>query len=342
MALQTRFAELFLGGKKTVPDPATEQASGVESVSALRASAPPKPLSARAEVIPRVSMTQLVAEHTTRRGSNDGATPGSILGGGEMWEQATGVDAVNWWLHEGCGAAGSRALDFVMAQLAEWGGFSERWERIGDVRAVVAEFAPMLAAMEVPPVQAQMTAVGLTLDRLTDFRTLTLAFIQLEAPGAALDTDTVSLVEQACALRSELLAACTWNLRGRRDLGSLARITDSLQAVELALDLTELADIVSDNPSAFSADDSFVAGEITEHAVNLACKLRARSLYSSPCASHERGLRTQVFSLLMECATEVQTAGAYALRHQPNWARAFGPVRNVSRRRSRLRDALGT
>jgi hypothetical protein len=178
--------------------------------------------------------------------------------------------------------------------------------------------------------------------RLEEFRTLTLAFIQLEAPGAALDTDTVSLVEQGCALRSELLAACAWNLRGRREVGSLARITDSLLAVELALDLTELADLVSDNHAAFAADESFVAVEMTEHAVNLACKLRARHLHSSPCVSHEWGLRTQVFSLLLECATEVQTAGAYALRHQPNWARAFGPVRNVSRRRSRLRDALGT
>jgi hypothetical protein len=342
MALQTRFAELFLGGKKPPSSVAPEQATSIESVSALRASAPPKPSAQRSEPVPRISLTQLVGEYPTVSGSNDGATPGSVLGNGEIWEHATGADAVNWWLHEGSGNAGSRALDQVMTQLGEGLPVAERWERTGDVRSVIAEFAPMLAAMELPFVGAQLLTVGLTLPRLNEFRTLTLAFIQLEAPGAALDTDAVSIIEQGCALRSELVAACTWNLRGLRDVASLARITDSLHAVELALDLTELADLVSDNPAAFLADESFVASELTDHAVNLACKLRARHLHSSPCVSHEWGLRSQVFSLLMDRATEVQTAGAYALRHQPNWARAFGPVRNVSRRRSRLRDALGT
>lgn len=342
MALQTRFAELFLGGKKVTSRAALEQPSVTESVSALRASAPPKPSSPRSEPVPRVSLTQLVGECPALRGSNDGATPASTLGNGEVWEHATGTDAVKWWLQEGSGIAGSRALELVMAQLAETGATTERWERIGDVASVLAEFAPMLAAIELPWIQNQLGAVGLTLERLVELRTLTLAFVQLEAPGAAIDAESASLVEQACALRAELVAACTWNLRARRDVANLARITDSLHAVELALDLTELADLVSDNEAAFAVDQSLAVVEITDQAVNLACRLRARHLHSSPCLSHEWGLRAQVFSLLMDCITEVRTAGSYALRHQPNWARAFGPMRNVSRRRSRIRDVLGT
>lgn len=337
MALQTRFSELFRGAKKGASATALVQPLPPESISALRASAPPKP--SRHDLAPRVSMTQFVGEHVLLHGSNDGATPGSVLSDGEVWECAAGTEAVDWWLTEGTGNAGSRALDLVMAQLTASSPLVERWERTGDVRTVVAEFTPLLAVIELGHVRACMEAVGLNLERLAELRKLMLAFIQLEAPGT--EAESATLTEHACAVRAELAAACAWQLRGRRESSHLARITDSVNALELAMDLTELADLVSDNEPLFAGDQSLETAELTELAVTLACKLRARNLHSSPCVGHEWGLRAQVFSLLMDCAIEVQTAGCYALRHEPHWVRFFGPVRNVARPRSKLRDSLG-
>lgn len=341
MALQTRIAELFWGGKKPESDGASEPMTAREAAPSLRSSAPPKPTSSGSEPAPRLSMTRALGERAEALVGRDGATPGSVLVDGDTWEQAAGGVAVDWWLQEGCGSAGSKALELVMAQLTEGSPNVGRWERTGDVRTVVAEVAPMLAVVEIPAIREHLSRVGLPPSRVNELHVLLLAFVQLEAPGASEDADGVSLVEQACALRGELLAACAWNLRGRRGAGTLARISDSVRAPELALDLTELADLITDNESAFGSDVSFDVFERTEDAVNLACKLRSREMQLSASA-HECCLRGQVFSLLMDCVAEIQTAGVYALRHNPNWSRVFGPVRNVSRRRSGLRDALGT
>lgn len=332
MALQTRISELFRGAKRGASATSLVSPLPPESVSALRASAPPKPV--RQDFAPRLSMTQFVGENTLLHSSNDGATPGSTLSDGEVWECAAGTEAVDWWITEGTGNAGSRALDAVMAQLAASSPLIERWERTGDVRTVVAQFTPLLAVSELAHVRQNLEAVGLDAERLSELRTLVLAFIQLEAPGT--EGEWASLVEHACAVRAELVAACAWQLRGRRDASQLARITDSVDAIELAMDLTELADLVSDNEPLFARDQSLEVAELTELAVTLACKLRARNLHSSPCVGHEWGLRAQVFSLLMDCATEVQSAGCYALRHEPHWARLFGPIRNVARHRSKI------
>lgn len=340
MALQTRFAELFRSGRKSQTGAATEPPASSEPQSGARESAPPPPTGYRSEPAPRLSLTQFVNGPTLLRAANDGAAQEATFGPGEAWEHIAGGEAVNWWLREGSGAAGSRALEHVMAQLAVRSGFHDRWERLGEVRCVVAELAPLLGALEVAPVLRELLAVGLGPARTIELRTLVLAFIQLEATGAELDSDAGSVIERACALRAELVAACTWNLRGRRELGNLGRITDSARSSELALDLTELADLLFEHEDLFTSDHSFNPTDAAERAINLACKLRGEQLQSAPCASHEWGLRTQVFSLLMECVVEIQAAAIYGLRHMPNWARAFGPLRNVSRRRSRLRDSL--
>ncbi len=340
MALQTRFVALFRGDKKT------QGGAGVEEVPAPSSpdvASPSSELSGISEPAPRRSLTQYVSGIRESALDGDSVAPQFVptpLPPLRAWDRAAGAEAVTSWLDRGAGAAGARALSDVITRLSERV-TTDRWDRTGDLRAVVAEIAPLLAVLEVPQIYERLLAVGLPACRGPALRTLLLAFIQLEATGRDLDVESSYIVESACMLRADLVAACTWNLRGQRSVSGLARITQSVNASELSLDLTELADLLSNNENAFKDDASFSAREACEQALSLACKLRCLVGQRFCSVTGERELSVQVFSLLMDCVTEIQTAGAYGLRHSPNWARAFGPLWNVCRPRSRLRSALG-
>jgi hypothetical protein len=339
MALQTRFVALFRGDKKTQGGAGAEE---VAAPSSPDAASPSSELSGISEPAPRRSSTQYVSGIRESAFEGGSATPQAVspLPPFLAWDRAAGADAVTSWLDRGAGAAGARALSDVISRLSERVP-PDRWDRTGDLRAVVAELAPLLAVLEVPQIYARLLAVGLPACRGPALRTLVLAFIQLEATGRDLDVESSCIVESACLLRADLVAACTWNLRGQRSASALARITQSVNASELSLDLTELAELLSTNESAFRDDASFSAREACERALSLACKLKCLVGQRFCSVTGERELSAQVFSLLMECVTEIQTAGVYGLRHSPNWARAFGPLWNVCRPRSRLRSALG-
>lgn len=335
MALQTRLVDLFRGNKKAHGEthPPEAPLPTAPDVGVLRSESRVNP-----EVVPRQSMTQYIAREQTCVERPPAAEPTVNLPS-RAWERAAGAEAVTRWLDQGAGSAGARALNEVMLRWSEVGR-TEHWERIGDVQCVVAGLLPMVAVLELPSVHHQLLAVGLPPTRATELRSLLLAFIQLEAAGRDPDLEWTALAERACQLRAELVAACSWNLRGERAVNTLARITQSAEVRDICLDLTELAELVSAHEAAFTFDSSIDAREAAEQALGLACKLRTITGHRACSATGERELSVRVFSLLMDVATEVQAAGAYGLRYAPHWARAFGPLWNVCRPRSRLRSAL--
>lgn len=341
MALQTKIVELLRGGSRMpelaandeYPTPSDSEEDSMASES-----------SGILVPTPRRSMTQYVPDNPRPAYEPQRSLPGVSVAVPvppiRAWERAAGGETVDRWMEQGAGVTGARCLQKVMGRLSE---FQEglRWSRTGDVRAVVAELVPMMVAVGVPQVYKKLLDVGLPFAHVSELRTLLLAFIQLETSGRDLDAEENYLIEKACVLRAELVAACTWNLRSRRDSNTLARVTQSVTPSDLALDLVELASLISENASSFATDKSFCVAEACELARTLACKLR---VYTGRCPfglSGERELSMMVFSLLMENATRVQAAGTYALRDDPHWARAFAAPWNICAPRSKLRMVLG-
>jgi hypothetical protein len=341
MALQTKIVELLRGGSRMPELAANDEftAPSVPDADSLASEA-----SGILIPTPRQSMTQYVADDPVSRYEPEGVGSGGSVPVPvppiRAWERAAGGETVERWMEQGAGVTGARCLQKVMGRLSEFRE-SVRWSRTGAVRAVVAELVPMMVAVGVPQVYKKLLDVGLPFTQVSELRVLLLAFIQLETTGRDLDVEENYLIEKACVLRADLMAACTWNLRSHRDSNSLARVTQSVNPDDLALDLVELASLISENAAAFAADKTFCVAEACELARTLACRLRA---YTGRCPfglSGERELSMMVFSLLMENATGVQAAGTYALRDEPHWARAFAAPWNICARRSKLRMILG-
>jgi hypothetical protein len=148
---------------------------------------------------------------------------------------------------------------------------------------------------------------------------------QGDAPGG------IVRLEHAARLRAELRECCQWNLRAGAHAEALARITDSEDSREIALDLSELSRLVTENWAAFAADATLDLSAL----IPLAQRL-ARQFAVAPEADGVKGewleLRARAYTHLLHVLQLLREAGRYAFRADPAIRVAFSdPERNRSR-----------
>lgn len=147
----------------------------------------------------------------------------------------------------------------------------------------------------------------------------------------------IELEESAAALRSQIIAAGRWCLRGERDAqATLSSISGGDGVDDLVQDLRDLAVLLERNLPAFERDRSFDAPTRAAEARELARCLS--SLVSDERSELEpsevRLLRDRAFTHLDEIVSDVRAAGRYAFRLEPEVLPFF-----TSRYRRRVRRA---
>lgn len=144
-------------------------------------------------------------------------------------------------------------------------------------------------------------------------------------------------------LRSELVAACRWNLR--RDPGALAVIDQIVQGEgvpDLVQDLLDLSALIRQQEAAFDGDETFDAAAQAEAASSSASEITAGLSESRTLGDHEaaKQLRDRAYSHLAKLVADVREAGRYAFRKEPQRAAAFGSA-YLRRLKARSRRKAG-
>lgn len=127
-------------------------------------------------------------------------------------------------------------------------------------------------------------------------------------------------------LRSDLVAACRWNLR--HDPAALAVLDHIMQGEgvpDLVQDLLDVAALIGQHEAAFDGDDTFDAAARAESARSAAADITAGLSASRTLGDHEatKLLRDQAYTHLAKLVADVREAGRYAFRKEPRRAAAF-------------------
>ncbi len=128
-------------------------------------------------------------------------------------------------------------------------------------------------------------------------------------------------------LRSEIVAACRWNLR--HDPVALAVIDQIVQGEgvpDLVQDLMDLAALIDRQAAAFDGDETFDAAAKAEVARTTASEITAGLSESRVLGDHEAAklVRDRAYTHLSKLVADVREAGRYAFRKDPRRAAAFG------------------
>lgn len=128
-------------------------------------------------------------------------------------------------------------------------------------------------------------------------------------------------------LRSELVAACRWNLR--HDPEALAVIDAIVQGEgvpDLVQDLLDLSTLIRQHEGSFDDDETFDAAAQAEVSRSTAAEITAGLSESRLLGDHEaaKQLRDRAYSHMAKLVADVREAGRYAFRKEPQRAAAFG------------------
>ncbi|MEM9458517.1 MAG: hypothetical protein AAGF11_30345 [Myxococcota bacterium] len=141
-------------------------------------------------------------------------------------------------------------------------------------------------------------------------------------------------------LRTELLAACRWNLRGQPQLGTmLDHVIKGQGTPDLVQDLHDLATIIEHHRTAFDRDESFDAPQQAEaaHALAHAIATGEGRAWADQEPADLKRLRDQAYTHLARLVTHLREAGRYAFRNEPQRAAGFASAHRRTRERKRRR-----
>jgi hypothetical protein len=201
----------------------------------------------------------------------------------------------------------------------------------------------LLVQQEAPK---KLCAVGVDEQELADFGRALLALRYIETCVRNAATAAAAeplLLEQALQVRDELVVCCRFNLRTGQVAEALARITDSDDPGELAMDLRELARLVRENASAFARDRSIDVGLFSVRALDLANSIAGVPAVSECVRSEWCELRARAHGYLISRMRRIEEAGTYAFRgteraHQ--WVCCVSGAAAPASSASRLRTLL--
>lgn len=146
---------------------------------------------------------------------------------------------------------------------------------------------------------------------------------------------------RGAALRSELVAACRWNLRDdRKAMAVLSAVQEGEGVADLVQDLEDLAALASLHLQRFVADQTFDPVAQSEAARSLAAEIRAGLSESRQTTPQDaaKELRDRAYTYLDDLSARVREAGRYVFRRDPVTAARFG---SAYKRRKRRRAGGG-
>ncbi|HEX2734871.1 MAG TPA: hypothetical protein VHM70_24865 [Polyangiaceae bacterium] len=183
------------------------------------------------------------------------------------------------------------------------------------ISVVLAEADELLGILQQTWVRQRLAATGLTSERMDLLGPARVALQEAQRRwlGAfASEKEEAEALQFGQDLRDELLSACHWNLRGKDVTGSLARISDSTDPMELGLDLRELIELVREHSSSFGGDRTFRFEETLGRADVVAKRLA--SMGERPVGHETAEIRQRAFAFLSQLMDELRQAGKHAFR----------------------------
>lgn len=198
---------------------------------------------------------------------------------------------------------------------------------------------------------ARLLAIGVEPDLLDQLAQALAAITQAQSQWivAARERGTPKTLRERRAaglrLRTELLAACRWNLRGHPQIGPiLDHVVKGRGTPDLVQDLHDLATIIERHRTAFERDETFDAPQQAEAAHALAHAIAAGDgkAWTDQDPADLKRLRDQAYTHLARLVTHLREAGRYAFRHEPQRAAGFASAHRRTRERKRRRTARAT
>ncbi len=197
-----------------------------------------------------------------------------------------------------------------------------------------------------PDVHKQLVAVGVDDKLLAALPTSVAAARQAQSDWVVAFDRTKSEAQRVLendgrALRSELAAACRWNLRDDRvALATVSAVAPEGGLADLVQDLNDLAHLVESRKAAFKADKSFDAQAKAKQARELAGKLE-QGISNEQLENDQaraKDLRDRAFSHLYDQVSLVRDAGRYAFRDSDKMRSRFASSYNHHRTRSTVAE----
>jgi hypothetical protein len=145
------------------------------------------------------------------------------------------------------------------------------------------------------------------------------------------------LEDQATVLRTDLMAACRWNLRDDRvALATVSAVAAGTGLPDLVQDLNDLAHLIESRSDAFKTDKTFDAAAEATEAKKLAKELE-QGVSSGKLADEQsaaKDLRDRAFTYLYDQVSLVREAGRYAFRGNDSMRGRFASAYKRSRSRA--------
>ena len=128
-------------------------------------------------------------------------------------------------------------------------------------------------------------------------------------------------------MRTELIAACRWNLRENNTAqATLSAIASGAGVADLVQDLADLGELILKHAASFAMDSTLDPTKTAETAHSTAAAL-ADGLSGERYDQTQRkakALRDRTYTLLADEVTDLRGAGRYAFRNTPKMLRNFG------------------
>ena len=204
------------------------------------------------------------------------------------------------------------------------------------------------ARLEQDDTWSRLLAVGVEPDLLEQFVLALAATKQAQVQWTIVSRERgrpIALRERRVAgqrLRTELLAACRWNLRGQPQVRPmLDHVVKGRDTPDLVQDLHDLATLIDRHRTAFDRDRSFDAPQQAEAAHALAHAIAAGEgkAWAHQTPADLKHLRDQAYTHLARLVAHLREAGRYAFRDEPRRAAGFASAHRRTRERKRRRAA---
>ena len=210
------------------------------------------------------------------------------------------------------------------------------------VAVALQEAHDLLALVGQEKLRTRLTAVGLKPDLIEALGPALAAARQAQSQWAVIRDRTKTEAqrereERGRELRTQLLAACRWNLRyDPVASATLHAINEGEGLPDLIQDLLDIAHLIDSRPAAFELDTTFDAALQAETARLLAGEIEAGLSGERLRDDQEqaRDLRDRAYTHLDEIVDEIRAAGRYAYRNDPDLRLRFGS-HYLRRRRAR-------
>jgi len=215
------------------------------------------------------------------------------------------------------------------------------------VATILQEANDLLTLVRDPKVWSSLEAVGLTtatrdeLERMIGATRATQSLWTVSRDRSKSDAQR-EREERGATLRSDLLAACRFNLRDDRTaLATLGAISQGDGVADLVQDLSDLATLIEQRRAAFERDKTFDPSKRAEEARSLSSEIAAgisgeRSTSDQTAALE---LRDRAYTRLDDLVSTVREAGRYAFRSD---AKLRGRFVSAFLRRRRKRSGADT